>query len=511
MKPSRKERIQAIRGARLRVGLLVLAMLTTLFAPARSATLVGRGDFSLYVETFSQAGADGDSRLLLIAQLPAEELSWREAGDSLAARLNCAWSLHALGEECASVEEELRLRRPPGSGGSSILYIRSLDLPAGEYRLEMRCEDLQRKVGGVFGFLGHHPEATLSDLVRLRDFTPGGTLTDLLFHSVDADGGSTRLNPGGLFMPGEGAMEVSAEFVPPPAVDPDAERFFGLRLRILDDDGNQHFEKKGGWKYERDPMPLRFRLPMAGLSTGDYTLEMSLHGPKLEPRVFSRRFTILRTLKLDDEVLARRAIEAQLFLDTPTYENWLATPPRERMLMMERFWLRHDADPSTEENEIYTEFLHRYELAQSRYTVFEPGALSDRGRMLIRFGDPEDIQSEVMPLNRTELSNALRDLHGEQALEPGISPFGRDQAGNEEDVRRESELGRDMGRIGTGTALNFGQDSEAFEVWSYEMGGKPLLPEHRLHLHGVGLKVIFTDTHGYGDYRLVYRSEDFDF
>ena len=409
------------------------------------------------------------------------------------------------------MEEELRLRRPPGTGNSSILYVRSVELPAGEYRLEMRCEDLERKVGGVLGFLGRHPEASLSEVVRLRDFTAGGTITDMLFHSVSEDGEHTRLNPGGLFLPVEKAMEVSADFVPPSTDDPAAERIFGMELRILDEADILRFEKKGGWKYDRETLPLRFRLPLAGLAAGDYTLEMSVHGPGMEHVVFSRGFTIIRTAKVDDEVLARRAVEAQLFLDTPAYETWLAMPPTERMLMMERFWQRHDSDPSTEENEIYDEFLRRYEIAQSRYTVFRPGALSDRGRQLIRFGEPEDIQSEVMPLNRTELSNALRDLHGEQELEPGISPFGRDEAGIEEGMALDSDLARDMGRIGAGTSLNFGQDSEAFEVWSYEMGGKPLLPEYRLHLHGIGLKVIFTDSHGYGDYRLVYRSEDFDF
>ena len=123
----------------------------------------------------------------------------------------------------------------------------------------------------------------------------------------------------------------------------------------------------------------------------------------------------------------------------------------------------------------------------------------------VHFSESPDVQVRSWAFER------LRDLHGEQELEPGISPFGRDEAGIEEGMALDSDLARDMGRIGAGTSLNFGQDSEAFEVWSYEMGGKPLLPEYRLHLHGIGLKVIFTDSHGYGDYRLVYRSEDFDF
>lgn len=502
------------RAARLRLAMrpTIPLLLLSVAAPLWAGTLAGNGDFGVYIDLYSQPADGGLSRLLLVAQFPADELSWREEDGLLRARLHCAWSLHALGEAQAAVSEDLVFERSIEGGGLGMLYLRSQELPSGEYRLELRCEDRGRKVGGLLGFHDRHPASVLSERVVLRDFREGGTLGDLLLHTVSEGAPAealSRLNAGGLFYEGESAMELSTEFVPPRELPEDA--YFGLTLRVLDRGGVVRFKKQGGWKYGRERVPLRFQLPLAGLSAGDYRVGLILHGPGLAHTSFERNISILSNSTPDHEVLARRRIEAQLFLDSQDFAKWQSLPFRERDAMLDRFWSRHDANPSTAENEVYEEFLRRFALAQSRYTVFSAGALSHRGRMLIRYGEPEEIESEVMPLNRSELGNAIRDLHGEEVVEPGISPWATDASDSEGRVDRSSDLNRDLGRIGTGTSPSFGQDSEAFEVWSYEFGGKPLLPDFQLQLAGISLKVIFADRQGYGDYELVYRSEDFDF
>jgi GWxTD domain-containing protein len=208
-------------------------------------------------------------------------------------------------------------------------------------------------------------------------------------------------------------------------------------------------------------------------------------------------------------MLEKSQIEARLFLDDDAYENWLHLPEGERLAVMERFWRGRDPNPTTVENEVYDEFLRRYAIAQERFTVFNPGALSDRGRILIRYGDPDEVTMDVMPKNRQSFINAVRDLHGKGETEPGTDAW-------EEDITMPGEamdqsLKRDLTKIGLGNSLAFGNESEPFEVWNYYMGGTPLLVEYRLNLRDVGLKLIFSDRHGYGAYELVFRSEDFDF
>ncbi len=497
---------------RIRITALMTLLLVapSLHVDALATNLVGRGDFGMFVETLSLSGDEGGSRLLLLTQLSSTDLHWEEVEDSLEARVHCEWSLDAFGETFVTVEEELRLRRPVGSQAQAMLYLRSQELPAGEYRLTMRCRDMGRKLGGVLGLLGHHPEVTLSDVVALRDIAAGGTLADLLFYSVPPGNQPVRLNASGVFLAGDAFLELAGEFIAP--TDGDGSSHMGLRIETHNSGGHSRFQQMGGSKYAAAGLPLRFRLPLTGLEAGDYQVVMKAHGPGFEEVQVTREFSIIATAGIDEELLARRSAEAQLFLDGGAYESWLSLPAFDRVRMMERFWRRQDPDPRDEANEIYDEFKRRYDLAQDRYTVIGAGALTDRGRMLILYGEPDEISEEAMPLNRRELSNAIRDLHGEEETEPGMSPWlDEPGAGMRSGVNTGSRMGRDLSSVGTGTSLGFGQDSEAFEVWNYEMEGRPLLERYRLRLQGIGLKVIFLDRQGYGDYELVYRSEDCEF
>lgn len=466
-----------------------------------------RGDFSVIARSFSEPAGDGLSRLTLILEFPAIELGWLARGDSLVASLDCRWSLHALGREAALVDDRVEFARSAETELASLIYRRAIELPAGEYRLELACRDRQRKAGGIAGRFAHHPSLELSAPLAVRDFGAGG-LGDLRLYHVGTDGESLSLNPGGLYLAGEPALQLETVFAPPPGAPAG---HLALELAILAADGETRLEKRGGWRYEAgEQLPLRFRLPLDALPAGDYRLRLAARGPGIDSLAVECPLSLRGAQGQGAEALARRAIEAQLFLDEESYAQWQRLSAGEQLAQLEAFWRAQDPTPATEANEVYDEFLVRFRAAQARYGSFGPGALSDRGRILIRLGEPASIEGEAVPLNRTGLSNAVRGMHGESEVEPGISAFSGDPEEGE-GVERGSELARDLSAIGTGGAVNFGDDSEAYEVWTYEFGGAPLLPEQRLHLRRPGLQLIFVDRSGTGDYTLVYRSEDFDF
>ncbi len=494
--------------------LLMLAALTAgLVAPTPAATLRARGDFLLQAETFSTPVAGGLTLLRFFLQVPASGLTWETRGDSLFARVRLEWELHALGRSHAAESEHLTLSRSrsDGEGAQSLLIARERLLPAGEYRLELSCRDEGRKIGGLAGLFGRYPEVRLSERVPVRDFRAGATLGDPLTYSYRGEDSAPRVNPGGVYGLGEPWLELRSQFVPPAGALLDEERYFTLVLGIEDEHGEKRFERRGGWKYRNEIVPLHFRLPLAGLKPGSYHLQLLLQGEGLDAAAFRRSFHVLGGGEVADDVLAQSAIEAQLFLEGEAYEIWHTMPDAERVRAIRRFWLQQDPNPDTAENEIYEEFLHRYEIAQTRFTVFQPGALSDRGRVLIRYGEPDELRVEVMPENRMALINAVRKLHGKQEIEPGISPWSPNIGDGSEGAGEDPELLRDLSRIGLGNSPSFGNESEPFEVWTYELEGKPLLARYKLSLQGVGLKLIFVDRKGYGEYELAYRSEDFDF
>lgn len=69
--------------------------------------------------------------------------------------------------------------------------------------------------------------------------------------------------------------------------------------------------------------------------------------------------------------------------------------------VIERFWQMHDPSPGTLRNEARESFYQRVVIADERYTIHKrlQGWNSDRGRIYIKYGEPDEVHSEVHPLD----------------------------------------------------------------------------------------------------------------
>ncbi len=65
----------------------------------------------------------------------------------------------------------------------------------------------------------------------------------------------------------------------------------------------------------------------------------------------------------------------------------------ERQQFVESFWQRRDPTPDTEENEYKEEHYRRIAYANDHYASGIPGWKTDRGRMYIKYGPPDEIES----------------------------------------------------------------------------------------------------------------------
>ncbi|MFL6230257.1 MAG: GWxTD domain-containing protein [Pyrinomonadaceae bacterium] len=65
----------------------------------------------------------------------------------------------------------------------------------------------------------------------------------------------------------------------------------------------------------------------------------------------------------------------------------------EREQFIEAFWRRRDPDPDTDENEYKEQFYERVAYANEHYASGIPGWKSDRGRIYIMFGKPDETES----------------------------------------------------------------------------------------------------------------------
>lgn len=65
----------------------------------------------------------------------------------------------------------------------------------------------------------------------------------------------------------------------------------------------------------------------------------------------------------------------------------------EREKFIEDFWRSRDPDPDTEENEFKQQFFERVAYANEHFWSGKPGRLTDRGRIYIKFGKPDEVES----------------------------------------------------------------------------------------------------------------------
>ncbi len=70
-------------------------------------------------------------------------------------------------------------------------------------------------------------------------------------------------------------------------------------------------------------------------------------------------------------------------------------PESQRPAAWAKFWAARDPDPSTLENEALSEHLARVQYATREFSQFGPAYRSDRGRVYIRYGAPEQIDTAM--------------------------------------------------------------------------------------------------------------------
>lgn len=88
------------------------------------------------------------------------------------------------------------------------------------------------------------------------------------------------------------------------------------------------------------------------------------------------------------------AIQQMRYLGIPdSIDQYEDAPYPEQRRFFEKYWAARDPNPDTAMNELMVEYYQRVNLANREFSNFnEGGWLSDRGRILIKFGQPDDIE-----------------------------------------------------------------------------------------------------------------------
>ena len=78
---------------------------------------------------------------------------------------------------------------------------------------------------------------------------------------------------------------------------------------------------------------------------------------------------------------------------------YLDAPLKEKQEFFLRFWKSRDPNPNTKKNELMDEYFKRINYANANFSSLSTnGWLTDRGRILIKFGQPDDIERHPFEL-----------------------------------------------------------------------------------------------------------------
>ncbi|HHM02171.1 MAG TPA: GWxTD domain-containing protein [Caldithrix abyssi] len=96
-----------------------------------------------------------------------------------------------------------------------------------------------------------------------------------------------------------------------------------------------------------------------------------------------------------------QALQQMMYIiSTDTLNKYMDADLDTKRAFFKRFWKKRDPDPDTEKNELMDEYFRRVNYANQHFSGFgEKGWLSDRGRILIKFGYPDDIERHPFELN----------------------------------------------------------------------------------------------------------------
>lgn len=139
-------------------------------------------------------------------------------------------------------------------------------------------------------------------------------------------------------------------------------------------------------------IPFSLHLDLSRLWLGTYFLEVEVNSGRYRAR---RRFEFQmdETMVSPDLHLEQSLELLRIIATKEEIERIEELPEGERIAGWNAFWEKKDPTPGTEQNEFRDVFFERVRYANERFGVLEPGWKSDRGRVYIRYGPPDEIQS----------------------------------------------------------------------------------------------------------------------
>jgi GWxTD domain-containing protein len=234
---------------------------------------------------------------------------------------------------------------------------------------------------------------------------------------------------------------------------------------------------------ESAPWSGRFGFDVSSLPAGAYDLEVEVE--RGGARALARnRFNVAWRAESWERDPREFLEEAHFLLDDPDLEaRYAEYTAGEQEAYLDRYWARRDPTPLSAQNEERDKFYERVRYANEHYGIagVVKGMLSDRGRIYVRYGEPDEIRQQVMPTGNSSLQQVAREI---------------------------AQVDDDPAYIQLRRPAGVGSDERAFELWTYiRVLGSQVERREGGSQRRMVRKFVFVDEQGYGNYTLRYSSE----
>ncbi len=275
------------------------------------------------------------------------------------------------------------------SPNAALVERRTFAIPPGTHRVRIGVRDINSGI-----------ESRVQDKLVVPDLarTPVG-FADLELGLVDSAGAFVPV-PTRRFGLETGSIAARASLFDRRAGE--WPRRYPLQFRIRGEDGEVVVSGTREVSLARSGEPVVLRPPVSELFLGSYVFEVELDEGK-------SRWRVERAFDVDESGPPRgrefqRMLEPLAYIVSPEEMDWLrALAPEQQAQGWEELWRRRDPTPETPRNEVQLEFFRRVRYAERHFQGFGPGWRSDMGRIYIKFGPPDQIESRPSSLTTPQL------------------------------------------------------------------------------------------------------------
>lgn len=472
---------------------------------SRADSVRGEGDFEFYLDLASLPTTDSRTLELLQIAIPTKEIKYALENGAFVAEVRLSIEMKSGDRSVLNRvyrKKDSRDAAPRERDLSGFLFVvDSCYVAPGRYELSVRVDDLKRR------------EKTLIGLIRGSHMNAGAKGIEIDVPSFPRD----RLAVGDPVFVWAGTKLAS--FVPNPmeiyglkkdtltvllsAVVPDTARADSLTMHVTLSKETGEIMGSEAFKVSvRGKQSACFnKVDLATYPAGAYHLLVEADDGKTLYGQAGADFSVAWELVNWQKPMRDILVEARILLGDREFADFSTMTLGEQEEFMKKFWRKLDPTPSTAVNEAHDKFVQRVAYADAHFGGVMRGALSDRGYIYIRFGAPDEIIHKPVPVNRDEMGEALQMIEDQyKIVVEGVSTERERGIDRRPSIQTPAEAAAVYGRGA--------MDAGDFEVWAYNFKGDPIVEADKGMTQRSGMRFLFVDKDGYGDYRLTGSSNE---